>query len=37
MEVMKNTTFQLNITKIMAARPKNTGTWVMNKPVDIDS
>ena len=23
MEVMKNTTFQLNITKIMAARPKN--------------
>ena len=29
-EVMKNIKFQVIICKIMPARPKNTGTWVVN-------
>ena len=34
MEVMKNTKLQLNISKIMSARSKNTGTWGVNTTAD---
>ena len=35
-EVRKNTKFQLNISKIMAARPKkNTGTWGGNTIIAV--
>ena len=27
--------FQLNISKIMPARPKNTGTWTVNITIDL--
>ena len=30
-----NTNFQLNISKIMPARPKNTGTWGVHTTVVI--
>ena len=29
-KVRKNTKFQLNISKFMPDRPKNTGTWGVN-------
>ena len=31
---MKNTQFQLNISKIMPAGPKNTGPWDVNNNMD---
>ena len=31
MEVIKNAKFQCNISKIMPARPKHTGTWNVNR------
>ena len=37
MKVVKKYKFQLNITKIMLARQKNTGTWVVNKAVTVPS
>ena len=35
MEVIKNAKFQLNNSKIMSARPNNTGTWGVNTAIVV--